>query len=165
MQHHNIDIKRIPEETIYINDLSIASIIEPYNTIIDYEKVLTAKIQSEGGVLTDDNIRVCVPMDLNSKIIMQELRGLYDMFGSPDDENELYFSALTDKVMTKLEIYDQLWVDRDMTNTIRDSSGTLHSKRGIDLAYKIIDFLEKNEGCAETFPFENIKILRKKWNL
>ena len=164
--HHDLDITPIPEKVLYVNDPIMGTIAEPYNTIDDYEMAKTGKTKAEGGVLPDDNIRIYVPMDLNGSIIMRELHMLYGILGSPDEGNELDFDVLTDKIIEKLEIYDQVWVARDAKNAVcMENSGLLHSKRGIALAQKIIDFLEEDEGCAETFPYETIDRLREEWDL
>ena len=44
-------------------------------------------------------------------------------------------------------------------------NGIRHSKQGIALVQEIIEFLEEDEGCAETFPYETIDRLREEWNL
>lgn len=91
---------------------------------------------------------------------------LHGMLGSPDDDNELNYAVLTDKIIQKLEIYDQIWAARDVKNTVRmENSGVLHSKRGVDLAQEIIDFLEEDEGCAVIFPYETIERLKEEWEL
>ena len=112
--HHDLDIKPIPEKVLYVNDLTMGTIAEPYSTIREYEIAKTGKKQAEGGILPDDNVRIYVPMDINHSIIMQELRILYAMLGSPDDKNETNIATLTDKVIQKLEIYDQVWAVRDI---------------------------------------------------
>ena len=164
--HHDLDITPIPDKVLYVNDPIMGTIAEPYGTINDYEMAKTGKTQADGGILPDDNVRIYVPMDLNGFIIMQELYMLHGILGSPDDDNELNYAVLTDKIIQKLEIYDQIWAARDVKNTVRmEDSGVLHSKRGIDLAQEIIDFLEEDEGCAETFPYETIDRLREEWDL
>ncbi len=164
--HHDLDIRPVPEKVLYVNDPIMGTIAEPYDTIDDYEMAKTGKTETEGGVLPDDNIRIYVPMDLNGSIIMRELHMLYGILGSPDDYNEVDFAVLTDKVIQKLEIYDQVWVARDVKNTVRmEKTGLLHSKRGIALAQEIIDFLEEDEGCAVIFPYETIDRLKEEWEL
>ena len=115
--------------------------------------------------ITNENIILDVPMDLNSSVIMRELSTLYGMLGSPDYENEFNLAVLTDKIIQKLEIYDQVWVARDAGNTVQMENGIRHSKQGIALAQEIIEFLEEDEGCAETFPYETIERLSEEWNL
>ena len=163
--HHDLDIKPIPEKVLYVNDPTMGTIAEPYLKIDEYEMAKTGKKQAEGGVLPDDNVRIYVPVDLNSSIIMRELSTLYSMLGSPDYENEFNLAVLTDKIIQKLEIYDQVWAARDAGNTVQMENGIRHSKQGIALAQEIIEFLEEDEGCAETFPYETIDRLREEWNL
>ena len=163
--HHDLDIKPVPEKVLYVNDPTMGTIAEPYLKIDEYEMAKTGKKQAESGVLPDDNVRIYVPMDLNGSIIMQELSTLYAILGSPDYKNELNLAVLTDKIIKKLEIYDQIWVSRDVGNTVQMENGIRHSKQGIVIAQEILEFLEENEGCAEKFPYETIDHLREEWNL
>ena len=87
------------------------------------------------------------------------------MLGSPDDKNETNIATLTDKVIQKLEIYDQVWAVRDIGNAIQTESGIRHSKQGMSLVKEIVEFLEEDEGCADYFPYELIERLKEEWNL
>lgn len=51
--HHKLDIHPIPENVLYINELSLAAKV-PYETKQETEKVLTGKTVSDGGILPDD---------------------------------------------------------------------------------------------------------------
>ena len=42
----------------------------------------------------------------------------------------------------------------------KNEGGVYHSQKGIELAKKIIEYLEENEGCAECFPYETIDKLK-----
>ncbi len=42
----------------------------------------------------------------------------------------------------------------------KSEGGVYHSQKGIELAKKIIEYLEENEGCAECFPYETIDKLK-----
>ena len=63
--HHKLDIRPIPEEVPYVNDLSLTGTLT-YETKDDMEKAVTGKKKSDGGILPDDNVRIYVPMDLNA---------------------------------------------------------------------------------------------------
>lgn len=84
--HHKLDIHPIPENVLYINELSLAAKV-PYETKQKTEKALTGKTVPDGGILPDDNVRIYVPMDLNTDNIMRQLQSLYNTLGYPDDEN------------------------------------------------------------------------------
>lgn len=145
--HYDIDDKPIPEEVLYINNPLITTM-------------------AEGGISANDNIRVYVPMDLNHSSILQELSAVYELLGSPNEENEIDFFFLTNKIIQKLEIYDRIWVIQDSKNIIRmKREGTLHSQKGMSLAREIIAYLKKDEGLADAFPFETIEQLKEEWEL
>lgn len=54
--HHKLDIHPIPENVLYINELSLAAKV-PYETKQKTEKALTGKTVPDGGILPDDNVR------------------------------------------------------------------------------------------------------------
>lgn len=60
----------------------------------------------------------------------------------------------------QLEIYDQVWMTRDLGNAVRIEAN-LHSKKGIELAGKIIKVLIEDEGCAECFPYNMVDELKE----
>lgn len=89
---------------------------------------------------------------------------LYDALGSPDDNNECRFSAVVSKLISKLEIYDQIWVARDLAHAVQKADGEVfHSRQGRGLAQKIVDFLQCDEGIAERFPYDEIEKLKEKF--
>ena len=134
--HHKLDIHPIPENVLYINELSLAAKV-PYETKQETEKALTGKTVSDGGILPDDNVRIYVPMDLNADNIMRQLQSLYNKLGYPDDENESDYSIGVGKLISQLELYDQVRVVRDLANATRKvNGGELHSQQGIALAKK-----------------------------
>ena len=136
--HHNLDIHPIPEEVLYINEMDF---LEPnyYELKEQIKKAASGKTIAQGGILPDDNVRIYVPMDLNADKIMWRLY----------------------RIVAQLEIYDQVWVARDAAHTVQKSEGGVyHSQKGIELAKKIIEYLEENEGCAECFPYEIIDKLK-----
>lgn len=74
---------------IYVNDLQLANDV-PYETERELE---AANREMEGGILLDDNVRICVPMDLNADAIMRQLYMLYDALGPVDEGNECNYSS------------------------------------------------------------------------
>ena len=83
---------------------------------------------------------------------------------SPDDTNELEVSYQVGKIISQLEIYDQVWVARDLGNAVRIEEH-LHSKNGIELASKIVSVLLEDEGCAERFPYDVVDELKKEFGI
>ena len=161
--HHNLDINPIPEKVLYVNELSLAGKV-PYETKDDMEKAVTGKIKSKGGILPDDNIRIYVPMDLNADSIMWQLYSLYDLLGYPTESNESAYYSGVRKIITQLEIYDQVWVARKVEESVqKEDGGERRSRQGIELAGKIAKYLEDNEGIAECFPYDEVKELKSEF--
>lgn len=100
-------------------------------------------------------------MDLNADKIMWRLYRIYMVLDDPDYHNETEFSTAVGIIVTQLEIYDQVWVARDAAHAVQKSEGGVyHSQKRIELAKKIIEYLEENEVCAECFPYETIDKLK-----
>ena len=162
--HHDLDIHPISEKVLYINELGIADTAFCYNTEEQHQKALTGRTCTNGGILPDDNVRVYVPLDLNATQILNRLQQIYQIMERPDDTNELEFSYQVSKIISQLEIYDQVWVARDLGNAVRIEEH-LHSKKGIELADKIIGVLLEDEGCAERFPYNVVDELKKEFGI
>ena len=162
--HHDLDIHPIPEKVLYINELGIADTACYYDTEEQHQKALTGRIRTNGGILPDDNVRVYVPLDLNAAQILNRLQQIYQIMESPDDTNELEFSYQVGKIISQLEIYDQVWVARDLGNAVRIEE-RLHSKNGIELAGKIVSILLRDEGCAERFPYDVVDKLKMEFGI
>ena len=109
--YHKLDIHPIPADVLYVNELSLAGKV-PYETKDDTAKAITGKKKSEGDILPDDNVRIYVPMDLNADIIMWRLYSLHGSLGYPTEKNESAYSSGVSKVISQLEIYDQVWAAR-----------------------------------------------------
>lgn len=159
--HHKLDVAPIPEKVLYINELDLVA-PNIYRTIKEYEKALEGKTISNGGILPDDNVRIYVPMNLNAEEIMQRLEILYFAFGSPTERNEASYDEAVRQLVSQLEIYDQVWVARDLAHAVqKENGGIVHSRKGIELAQKMVDYLSEDEGSAELFPFEIIDELKE----
>lgn len=64
----------------------------------------------------------------------------------------------------QLEIYDQVCVTKNFEESIqKEIGGVRHSREGIELARRIADYLEENDGTAELFPWDEIEELRKEF--
>lgn len=155
--HHKLDIHPIPADVLYVNELSLAGKV-PYETVQDMEKAATGKRVKDGGILPDDNVRVYVPMDLNADTIMWQLHSIFSTHGYPTESNESAYSSGVGKIITQLEIYDQVWSERDVG--VKEADGVRHSRQGIELAQRIVKYLEDNDGMAECFPYDEIEELK-----
>ena len=134
--HHKLDIHPIPEEVLYVNDLLLAGKV-PYET-------------------------KDVPMDLNAEGIMWRLYALYGSLGYPTESNESAYYSGVRKIITQLEIYDQVCGARKEEESVKKANGGVrHSREGIELAGKIVKYLEENEGTAECFPYDEVEKLRE----
>lgn len=162
--HHDLDIHPIPEKVLYINDLSIADTAFGYETKKQHQKAITGKIHANGGILADDNVRIYIPLDLNADQILSRLQQIYRVMGNPNDMNEMEFSCEVGKIISQLEIYDQVWVARDLKNAVRIEE-RIHSTKGIELTKKIINVLMEDEGCAECFPYDVVDELKAKFGI
>lgn len=80
---------------IYVNDLQLANDV-PYETERELE---AANREMEGGILLDDNVRICVPMDLNADAIMRQLYMLYDALEPVDEGNECNYSSSSARII------------------------------------------------------------------
>lgn len=160
---HKLDYKPIPEEVLYINELDLADSV-PYETNIEMEKALTGKRKKEGGVLPDDNVRIYVPIDINPEAIMWRLNFLFVTMDYSTEDNESAYSFAVRRIISQLEIYDQVCVTRNFENSVqKELVGVRHSREGIELAKRIADYLEENDGTAELFPWDEIEKLRKEF--
>ena len=135
-----------------------------YDTVEQHQKALTGRTRTNGGILPDDNVRVYVPLDLNATQILNRLQQIYRIMESPDDTNELEFTYQVCKIISQLEIYNQVWVARDLGNAVRIEE-RLHSKNGIELAGKIVSILLRDEGCAERFPYDVVDKLKMEFGI
>lgn len=159
--HHKLDIHPIPTDVLYVNELSLAGKV-PYEIKRDMDKALTGRTKSTGGILPDDNVRIYVPMDLNADIIVRQLYSLHSTLGYPAEKNESAYCSGVGKVITQLEIYDQVWAARKLEDTVqKEDGGVRHSHQGIELAKQIVRYLEEIEGTAECFPYDEIQELRE----
>lgn len=160
---HKLDYKPIPEDVLYINELDLADSV-PYETNIEMEKALTGKRKKEGGVLPDDNVRIYVPIDINPEAIMWRLNFLFVTMDYSTEDNESAYSFAVRRIISQLEIYDQVCVTRNFENSVqKELVGVRHSREGIELAKRIADYLEENDGTAELFPWDEIEKLRKEF--
>lgn len=149
MDHHTLDVYPIPKDKapLYINEpwLIDRSLLEISNGSAEPEQ-------------EQDNIRVYIPMDINKNAILRRLDMLIIRYGEANEKNEIDFSIDVDMLVSQIEIYDQIWYARHMTENSN------HSREVVELVKEFIARLEEiPEGCAESFPFELIDTLRKEY--
>lgn len=149
MDHHTLDVYPIPKDKapLYINEpwLIDRSLLEISNGSAEPEQ-------------EQDNIRVYIPMDINKNAILRRLDMLIIRYGEANEKNEIDFSIDVDMLVSQIEIYDQIWYARHMTENSN------HSREVVELVKEFIARLEEiPDGCAESFPFELIDTLRKEY--
>lgn len=104
-----------------------------------------------------DNIRIYLPIDLNRKAILRRLKDLIYQYEEANEENELVFSADVGRLISQIEIYDQIWYVRHLSNDFNERK---HSYEAIELVKEFITVLKEiPDGCAERFPFDTIEEL------
>lgn len=149
MEHHTLNDYPIPKDTapLYINEpwLIDRSLLEISNGSADPEQ-------------EQDNVRVYIPMDINKNVILRRLDMLIIRYGEANEKNEIDFSIDAGMFVSQIEIYDQIWHARHMTENSN------HSREAVGLVKEFIARPEKiPDGCAELFPFELIDTLRKEY--
>ena len=151
--HHTLDIKPVPEKVLYINEPDLA------DATINYFGCGEQEEESQA-----DHIRVYVPLDLSADAILRRLRFLVCRYEEANERNEFYFSMDVGRLVSQIEIYDQVWFAREgQTRAISDESEK-HSSKAVELVRRFVAELEEiPDGCAELFPFELIDELRSEY--
>ena len=126
--HNKLDNNPVSSHAIYVNDLRFANDV-PYESEAEPKKAITGKIEIEGEIIPDDNVRIYVPMDLNADAIMHQLYMLYDALGPVDEGNEFHYSSGLARIILQLEVYDQAWIARETGKNNQAFSASGHSLR------------------------------------
>ncbi len=93
---------------------------------------------------------------------MWQLYSLHSTLGYSTERNESAYCSGVGKVVSQLEIYDQVWAARNLEDTVqKEDGGVRHSRQGIELAKQIVKYLKEIEGTAECFPYDEIQEQRK----
>ena len=153
--HHNLETKPVPEKALYINEPDLADATINYFDCGEQEEESPA-----------DHIRVYVPLDLSADAILRRLRFLVCRYGEANARNEFNFSMDVGRLVSQIEIYDQVWVfGEGRTHAIGDDSESeKHSSKAVELVRRFVAELEEiPDGCAELFPFELIDELRREY--
>ena len=151
---HKIENHPIPNTPqLYVNDLIL---VDPnrFESWDDADKALQEP--------DTDIIRVYVPMDLSSDLIMMRLERVYDLLGPVSWRNEAGYSTEVERIIRQLEIYDQARMSQDPGHVI-EAAEQKHSPEGIRLAKDIVQYMEENEGGGETFPYDEIEMLKNEY--
>ena len=100
--HHTLDTKPVPEKVLYINEPDLA------DASINYFGCLNQEEESQA-----DHIRVYVPLDLSADAILRRLRFLICRYEEANEGNEFDFSMDVGRLVSQIEIYDQVWFVRE----------------------------------------------------
>lgn len=145
MTHHKLDIKPVPEQVLYVN--------EP--ELIDR---LLFNLRPDKPEEQVDNIRIYVPLDLNREAIIRRLEDIIEVFEEVNYNNEGNFYVTVGMLIQQIEIYDQIWTVRNLSDSNK------HSKKTVELVEEFIAVLESiPDKCAEYFPYDVIEDLRKEY--
>ena len=175
MNHHDLDIKPVPEQVLFINEPDITGDFcgggysgQRYvgrAALMKYDGDTASRYAKE----TPDHIRVYVPLDLSKQRILAYFQAVLNHFGRASEENESAFSSTIDQVITRLEIYDQIWFTRELSEAHdpidpknEENRAAHHSRHASETARAIVGELVKlvEDGCtAEYFPYETIDML------
>ena len=177
--HHDLDIKPVPAQVLYINEPDITGMFCGLGTRDSPNgKRLLEKNDDDDNASwyakqSPDHVRVYVPLDLSKECILAYFRAVLACFGRVDERNESDFSCSVEQVITRLEIYDQVWFVREMTNARKDNDARMndlsqmprHSHHATEVARVIVDELLQvaNTGSAELFPYETIDMLCREY--
>ena len=149
MRHHEIDIDPVLKDQlpIFINEMAL----------ID-DTVMDNTYNRSGDIEKPDNIRIYDTLDLNADAIIRRLNAIVSFYGEATEENEFNYSIAVSKLISQLEIYDQIW------NIRKPESELKHSTEAVELVNRFVAVLEKiQDGCAEIFPFDIIEELRSEY--
>ncbi len=100
-EHHNLDVAPVPEKVLYINETGIAD-------ESTYDLLKGKKDMDE-----EDNVRIYIPLDLNQSAILRRLNETGYRMEEPTEANECSYSSEVSKIISQLEIYDQVWFVRE----------------------------------------------------
>lgn len=151
MTHHKLDVYPVPREMapLFIN--------EPW--LIDKTHAFfygTCVNQPAAPEWETDNVRIYVPLDLNAEAILRRLDYIIAKYEETSEANEFHFGSEVRALVSQIEIYNQIWMVRNM------ESADKCSKEAKNLVEKFVKRLENiPDTCAECFPFELIDEMRE----
>jgi hypothetical protein len=90
---------------------------------------------------------------------LRRLDRIIARYGEANEENESELSFDVARLISQVEIYDQIWYGRNVSAAKGE-----HSAKAIELIKDFVAKLEKiPDGCAESFPFELIDELKEEF--
>ena len=112
-----------------------------------------------------DNRRVYVPIDLNKAAFLRRLDHILAKYPDITWRNESNVYTEVQKIISQIEIYDQLWFVRE-GNYKTDENGMIcgHSQHVTEVIKDFISRLEAVDTC-EDFPYNIIDELKKEYEL
>ena len=153
MDHHDLDVFPPPRELspLYVN--------EPW--------IIDSTVMSQITLPDDepDNIRIYVPLDLNKEAILRRLISIKSKYGYVDWRNESDIKVDVALLIHQIEIYDQVHFVRHMPKPMTNPAEKVHSIQATSLVEEFIKELEGIESSGDTFPYEEIEMLREEFNL
>ena len=106
-------------------------------------------------------IRVYVPLDISPDLIKWRLYEVYDLLGSPSENNEYLYRYEIDRLITQLEIYDRIMMEQG--NPVNLITG--HTIKATEIAELMINKLLEDDGTAELFPYNMVDIIKEKFGM
>ena len=126
MTHHPIDIEPVPvgNAARFIN--------EPWLVDVSFEAMEKWSAEPEDE---SDNVRIYVPVDLNAEAILRRLRYLVYRYGEATEKNEFKYRADVSRLVSQIEIYNQIWLTRSKHTRVDDNGLIIPlSDEGVTLA-------------------------------
>lgn len=125
--HHKLDVYPEPERVLYINEVEIAD--------------NTAE-QSSYDEEQPDNVRVYVPLDLNHRAIIRRMDQIGIRNGYLTERNEFNYVSEMQRIITQLEIYDQVWYvrEKDYADSPEEKHHSRHAKKLVEEMLDILEF-------------------------
>ena len=150
-EHHTLDPYPHPKDNgaLFVN--------EPYLMDETLSEILPRKRDPEHK---EDNIRVYIPLDINSEAVLRRLDRIVERYGAATEKNESEFCSEVNRLVAQIEIYDQIWYVRHMP---------MDGERSAEAKALVTQFVKRLEaipdGCAESFPFDLIEELKKDYEI
>lgn len=158
--HHPLDVWPLPrdQKPMFINEPWLVDDSIYFET----KKQMMAAREPEDET---DNRRVYVPIDLNKKAFLRRLEHVLSKYPDITWRNESNVYAEVQKIISLIEIYDQLWFVRE-GNFKTDENGMIcgHSRHATEVIQEFISRLETVDTC-EDFPYNIIDELKKEYEL
>jgi len=158
--HHPLDVWPLPrdQKPMFINEPWLVDDSIYFET----KKQMMAAREPENE---EDNRRVYIPIDLNKKAFLRRLEHVLGKYPDITWRNESNVYTEVQKIVSQIEIYDQLWFVRE-GNIKTDENGMIcgHSQHATEVIQEIISRLETVDTC-EDFPYDIIDELKKEYEL